>query len=167
MGDLPDNSFGFTSSSLRQQGYEESLRGAGIRVKRSYIKHGPHERDTARRMTDRLLDLATPPTAIFAASDVQATGVLEAARARNVRVPEDLSVVGFDDIELSAYAGITTVRQPLFDSGYLGARLLLDALEGREHVVAAEHHLPLELIVRSTTGPTGQGAVATRGGAGG
>jgi LacI family transcriptional regulator len=167
MGDVPDNSFGFTSSALRQQGYEESLRGAGIRVKRSYIKHGHHERDTARRMTERLLDLATPPTAIFAASDVQATGVLEAARGRGVRVPEDLSVVGFDDIELSAYAGITTVRQPLFDSGYLGARLLLDALEGREHVVAAEHHLPLELIVRSTTGPVRQAAASTRGGAGG
>jgi LacI family transcriptional regulator len=157
MGDLPDNSFGFTSSAERQAGYEETLRGAGIRARRSYIKHGPHERDTARRMTEQLLNLSTPPTAVFAASDVQATGVLEGARARGVGVPEDLSVVGFDDIELSAYAGLTTVRQPLFDSGYLGARLLLDALEGREHVVAAEHHLPLELIARSTTGPAGNG----------
>jgi LacI family transcriptional regulator len=157
MGDQPDNSFGFTSSTQRQAGYEETLRGAGIRVKRTYIKHGPHERDTARRMTDHLLNLQTPPTAVFAASDVQATGVLESARARGLRVPEDLSVVGFAAIELSAYAGLTTVRQPLFDSGYLGARLLLDALEGRDHVVAAEHHLPLELIARSTTGPAGQG----------
>jgi DNA-binding LacI/PurR family transcriptional regulator len=61
--------------------------------------------------------------------------------------------VGFDDIELSAYAGLTTVRQPLFDSGYLGARYLLDALEGRERLVAAEHHLPLQLVERSTTAP--------------
>ena len=72
-------------------------------------------------------------------------------------MPDDLSVVGFDDIELSAYAGLTTVRQPLFDSGYLGARLLLDALEGRDHVVSAEHHLPLVLIERGTTGPVPQG----------
>jgi LacI family transcriptional regulator len=157
IGDVPDNSFGFTSSAQRQSGYEATLRGAGLRMKRSFVKHCPHERDAARRMTDQLLNLASAPTAVFAASDVQATGVLEAARARGVRVPQDLSVVGFDDIELSAYAGITTVRQPLYDSGYLGARLLLDHLEGRERVVAAEHHLPLELIVRSTTGPAPTG----------
>ena len=73
-------------------------------------------------------------------------------------MPEDLSVVGFDDIEISAYAGLTTVRQPLFDSGYLGARLLLDALEGGRRLVAAEHHLPLELVERSTTARTAEGA---------
>lgn len=153
MGDAPDNSFGFTSSAQRQQGYEDVLRAGGVRVRRSYIRHGPHEREIARRLADQLLNLSRPPTAIFAASDVQATGVLEAARGRNVRVPADLSVVGFDDIELSAYAGLTTVRQPLFDSGYLGARYLLDALEGRERLVAAEHHLPLQLVERSTTAP--------------
>lgn len=157
MGDTPDNSFGFTSSAQRQSGYEDVLRSAGLRIKRSFIKHGPHERDVAGRLTDQLLNLQTPPTAVFAASDVQATGILEAARARGLRVPDDLSVVGFDDIELSAYAGITTVRQPLFDSGYLGARLLLDSLEGRDHIVSAEHHLPLVLVERSTTGPPPEG----------
>jgi LacI family transcriptional regulator len=151
IGDESDNGFGFTSSARREQGYEEVLRSAGVRLRRSFVRHGPHERDTAIRLTTQLLKLRTPPTAIFAASDVQATGVLEAARAHGLRVPEDLSVIGFDDIELSAYVGLTTVRQPLFDSGYLGARHLLDALEGRTHMVAAEHHLPLELIVRSTT----------------
>ena len=159
IGDTADNGFGFTSSTQRQSGYEEVLRSEGIRVKRSYIKHGPHERDVARRLAEQLLQLKSPPTAVFAASDVQATGVLEAARARGLDVPRDLSVVGFDDIELSAYAGLTTVRQPLFDSGYLGARLLLDSLEGRERVVSAEHHLPLELVVRSTTGPAPEGSV--------
>ena len=67
---------------------------------------------------------------MFASSDVQATGVLAAAAAAGLRVPEDLSVIGFDDIELSAYAGLTTVRQPLFESGRLGAELLLAALDG-------------------------------------
>ncbi|MDX6234921.1 MAG: LacI family transcriptional regulator [Nocardioidaceae bacterium] len=151
IGDETDNGFGFTSSARREQGYEEVLRAAGIRPRRSFIRHGAHERDTAIHLASQLLKLRTPPTAIFASSDVQATGVLEAARVHGVRVPDDLSVVGFDDIELSAYVGLTTVRQPLFDSGYLGARHLLDALEGRTHMVAAEHHLPLELIVRSTT----------------
>jgi DNA-binding LacI/PurR family transcriptional regulator len=84
---------------------------------------------------------------------VQATGVLAAARAAGMRVPEDLSVVGFDDIEISSYAGLTTVRQPLFESGRLGARLLLDALHADEAPVAQLHQLPLELVERSTTGP--------------
>jgi LacI family transcriptional regulator len=153
IGDAADNGFGFTSSAMRQLGYEEVLRSEGIRVRRSFIRHGPHERDTARRLTEQLLRLRTPPTAIFAASDVQATGVLEAARARQLHVPRDLSVVGFDDIEISGYAGLTTVRQPLFDSGYFGARTLLDVLEGGRRLVAAEHLLPLELVERSTTAP--------------
>jgi LacI family transcriptional regulator len=153
IGDASDNGFGFTSSAMRQQGYEEALRAAGIRLRRSYLRHGPHERDAAGRLTDQLLALRVPPTAIFAASDVQALGVLESARARGLRVPRDLSVVGFDDVEISAYAGLTTVRQPLFDSGYIGAKYLLDALEGRRHLVAVEHHLPLELVKRSTTAP--------------
>jgi LacI family transcriptional regulator len=157
MGDLPDNAFGFQSSAQRQLGYEETLRANGVRVRRSYIKHGPHERPVARQLAEQLLNLSNRPTAIFAASDVQATGVLEAARDRGLDVPRDLSVVGFDDIEISAYAGLTTVRQPLFDSGYLGARYLLDALEGRSRGVAAEHHLKLELVERSTTAPPGRG----------
>ena len=71
-----------------------------------------------------------------------------------LRVPDDLSVVGFDDIEISAYAGLTTVRQPLFESGRIGAELLLAALdrdEGAERRTVRE--LPLELVERTTTGP--------------
>ncbi len=151
IGDTSDNGFGFMSSARRQEGYEQVLREAGIQARRSYVRHGPHERAAARRLADRLLGLPRPPTAVFAASDVQATGVLEAARARGLRVPRDLSVVGFDDIEISAYAGLTTVRQPLFDSGHLGARLLLDALENGRRLVAERHQLPLELVPRSTT----------------
>jgi LacI family transcriptional regulator len=150
IGDEADNGFGFTSSAKREQGYAEVLRQTGLRFRRSFIRHGPHERSAARRLAEQLLAQRVPPTAIFAASDVQATGVLELARARGLRVPEDLSVVGFDDIEISAYAGLTTVRQPLFDSGYLGARFLLDALAGAR-LVPAEHQLPLELVERATT----------------
>ena len=91
------------------------------------VRHGPHDRTVAQGLATELLALPEPPTAVFASSDVQATGVLAAAAAAGLRVPDDLSVIGFDDIELSAYVGLTTVRQPLFDSGYLGGRLLLDA----------------------------------------
>ena len=74
---------------------------------------------------------------MFAASDLQALAMLEALEALGKRVPDDLSVVGFDDVELARYAGLTTVAQPLEDSGTRGAELLLSALEG-EDVLQAE-----------------------------
>jgi DNA-binding LacI/PurR family transcriptional regulator len=96
------------------------------------VATGPHGRASARALTRRLLALPAPPTAIFAASDDQALGVLEAAAAEPepVRVPDQLSVVGFDDVEVARYARLTTVAQPLEASGALAAELLLDALMG-------------------------------------
>src|SRR5437016_4437754 len=81
-------------------------------------------------VADELLRLPEPPTAVFAASDVQALGVLEAARSLGIDVPKQLSVIGFDDIETASYVGLTTVRQRLFESGRRGAELLLQALAG-------------------------------------
>jgi DNA-binding LacI/PurR family transcriptional regulator len=151
IGDSPNNPFGFTSSACREQGYRRTLADAGIPFDRRFVRHGAHERAVGRRLAEQLLALADRPTAIFAASDVLATGVLEAARAAGVDVPGELSVVGFDDIELSGYSGLTTVRQPLLESGRLGASLLLAALHDNRPAAAVEHLLPLELIVRSTT----------------
>ena len=96
--------------------------------------------------------LPEPPTAVFAASDVQALGVLEAARGLRIDVPEQLSVIGFDDIEIASYAGLTTVRQPLFESGRRGAELLLHALAGEPSPERVEPW-PLDLVVRGTTRP--------------
>jgi LacI family transcriptional regulator len=158
IGDDPANSFGFASSAMREQGYGEVLTEAGIPVRSELVRYGPHDRVVAQRLTEQLLAQRERPTAVFASSDVQATGVLAAARAAGLRVPGDLSVVGFDDIEISAYAGLTTVRQPLFDSGFLGARLLLDALDRDQPSEPFVHELPLELVERTTTGPP-----ATRG----
>jgi DNA-binding LacI/PurR family transcriptional regulator len=89
---------------------------------------------------------------VFAASDVQALGVLEAARGLGIEVPDQLSVIGFDDIEIASYVGLTTVRQPLFESGRRGAELLLEALAGQPPPVHVET-LPLDLVVRGTTRP--------------
>ncbi|HEY6073698.1 MAG TPA: substrate-binding domain-containing protein, partial [Anaerolineales bacterium] len=91
------------------------------------------------------------PTAIFAASDTQALGVIEAAQDKGLRVPEDLSVVGYDDIEVAEYAGLTTVRQMLYESGKRGIELLLDKLADPETKPACEV-MPTQLIVRKTTG---------------
>jgi DNA-binding LacI/PurR family transcriptional regulator len=93
---------------------------------------------------------------VFASSDLQALAMIEALEALGRRVPDDLSVVGFDDVELARYAGLTTVAQPLQDSGTRGAQLLLSALEG-EDVLQARQHLSLELVVRGTTAPPREG----------
>jgi DNA-binding LacI/PurR family transcriptional regulator len=89
---------------------------------------------------------------VFAASDAQALGVLEAARILGIRVPEELSVVGFDDVEVAALVGLTTVRQPLFESGRRGAELLLQLVaDGPDQVAPVVEQLPVEVVVRSTT----------------
>lgn len=153
VGEDPDNSFGFTATSKRHRGYEETLRRHRIRHRPELVRHGPHDRDVAATLARDLLALPERPTAIFASSDVQALGVVAAATAAGLRVPEDLSVIGFDDIPLAAYAGLTTVRQPLFESGRRGARMLLDALGTGAPPTSDTDELPLELVVRATTAP--------------
>jgi LacI family transcriptional regulator, galactose operon repressor len=130
VGDVKHASFGFDSSERRLEGFASALREAGVALPRGYVKRGPFGRESASRLARELLALGRRPTAIFAASDVQAFGVLDAAARAGLAVPEDLSVIGFDDIELAAAIGLTTVRQPLRESGQLGARLLLSALDG-------------------------------------
>jgi DNA-binding LacI/PurR family transcriptional regulator len=151
VGDTP-SSFGFTSSRDRRTGYEETLRQAGIEVRPVYVREAAHGRELARRMGAELLQLREPPTAVFAASDTQALGVLEAARAAGRTVPGEVSVIGFDDIEAASYTQLSTVRQPLHESGTLGAQLLLGLLDGAELGPVGET-LGLELVIRSTTAP--------------
>ena len=125
---------------------------AKLSVRAEYVRAGTHSRHVARSIAEDLLRLPDRPTAVFAASDIQALGVLEGARALGIDVPGDLSVVGFDDIEIASYAGLTTVRQPLFESGRRGCELLLQALAGDALAVRTET-MPLELISRRTTAP--------------
>ena len=151
IGEEPDNPFGFTATVLREQGYVEALLEAGLTRDARLVRYSRHDRQAAQQVASKLLALRNRPTAIFASSDVQATGVLAAASAAGLDVPGDLSVVGFDDIEISAYAGLTTVRQPLFESGRIGAEMLLGALDGEEEHHAGVRQLPLDLVVRTTT----------------
>jgi DNA-binding LacI/PurR family transcriptional regulator len=153
IGDDPDNPLGFTAGTAREAGYRETMADAGVKVPAGYVCHGPHVRAVARRLTEALLARRDRPTAVFASSDVQALGVLEAARAAGVDVPGDVSVVGFDDVEVSGYSGLTTVRQPLFESGKVAARILLEALGDGRVPEPREHRLGLELVERSTTAP--------------
>ena len=97
-----------------------------------------------------LLSLPEPPTAIFAASDLQAIGVLKAAERLDVRVPEELAVIGFDDVDLAEIVGLTTIRQPLREGGALAADLLLAAIENGASA-PVETAQPLTVVERRTT----------------
>jgi LacI family transcriptional regulator len=155
IGDFEHNHHGFTSSATRRAGYEQAHAAAGLDVDPELVRRGSHGREQATGLTRELLGLAEPPTAVFAASDTQALGVMEAAEALGVDVPRELSVVGYDDIELARYAGLTTVAQPLHESGVRGAQLLLAALEG---TAVGGKQLPVELVIRSTAAVPGSKA---------
>lgn len=152
VGDLEADHDGRASSARRRAGYEQALAAAGVALDPALVRRGPHGREAAAAITRELLESDTPPTGLFAASDTQAVGALEAADAVGAAVPGDLSVVGYDDIELARYAGLTTVAQPLEESGRRGAELLLAALGGDP---ATGRQLPVALVVRATTGPAG------------
>jgi DNA-binding LacI/PurR family transcriptional regulator len=151
IGDVKDDAFGFASSERRLQGFRGALREAGATLPAAYVKRGPFGRESAGQLTRQLLGLRQRPTAVFAASDVQAFGVLDAAARVGLTVPDDLSVMGFDDIELAGAIGLTTVRQPLRESGRIGAQLLLGALDSDGGALTA---LPdLTVVERRTVAP--------------
>jgi LacI family transcriptional regulator len=150
VGDVEENRFGFDSSARRREGFEEELAEAGLPLEPGRRMLRPHGRAPARDAAAELLAADSPPTAVFASSDVQAIGVLEAAQAAGVPVPEELSVIGFDNVEAAGYTGLTTIAQPLEESGALGAELLLRALAGE---TIAGRRMTLETIDRGSTGP--------------
>jgi DNA-binding LacI/PurR family transcriptional regulator len=145
--DLPD--YAIQPSEWRLAGYRKALQGAGVPLTDDYIALAPHGLESARQLTYRLLDLPEPPTAIFAPSDLQAMGILKAARERGISVPDQLAIIGFDDVEMSDYIGLTTVRQPLKESGRVAVELLLARLADYKRPV--QHvRLPLTIIRRQT-----------------
>ncbi len=150
---LDDNPFNFRPISDRYQGYREALTSAGIPFRPEYHCQGHYGWREAQRMTHQLLALPEPPTAVFAYSDTMAFGVLEAAQQCNVNVPDDFSVIGFDDVEIAQYFNLTTVRQPLYESGARGSELLLEGMESGDRGAPQHLILPTELVVRSTTAP--------------
>jgi DNA-binding LacI/PurR family transcriptional regulator len=132
----------------RAAGYHDALAAAAIEIRPELAVAGGFTIDHGRAGMDRLLATSAPPTAVFAISDEMAIGAMQSARRHGLRIPEDLSLVGFDDHEVAGAIGLTTVRQPVAELGAIAARLLLEGLEGAE---AEEVVVTTRLVVRATT----------------
>ena len=138
-------------SKARLDGYTSALAEHGIKTDPELITEGDFTTSGGYAQAISLLERPNRPTAIFAGSDLQAMGVYEAARQLGLRIPEDLSVVGFDDVQTAAFLGpaLTTVRQPLQDMARAAVRMLVEALS--TDVIQPHIIMPTSLVVRNST----------------
>jgi LacI family transcriptional regulator len=145
---------GWVATEDRRRGYHAALAAQGILPEPALEVEADFEIWPGRDAAGHLLDLRDPPTAIFAFNDNLAIGVLQAARDRGLRVPGDLSVVGFDDVEPATIVTptLTTVRQPLAEMGRTAVNLLMRLLE-RQRFETMRVELATRLVVRESTGP--------------
>jgi DNA-binding LacI/PurR family transcriptional regulator len=141
-------------SRARLDGYRAAMDEAGVVVDPELVRTGDFHVSAGIREARSLFALPDPPTAIFAGSDLQALGVYQAAREARLHIPEDISVVGFDDLPVAGWVGppLTTVRQPLVDMAMAGARLVLSLRSGEE-LTQTRLELATELVVRESTAP--------------
>jgi LacI family transcriptional regulator len=140
-------------SQERVRGYLTALQDHHLASSKELIVKGGFRLEDGRAATFKLLNFKHPPTAIFAYNDFMAIGALRAASERGLRVPEDLSIVGFDDIPQSAFTvpALTTIRQPKLDMGRRGTELLINLIDCKSPPTEAEAPLDVELIIREST----------------
>jgi LacI family transcriptional regulator len=138
----------------RLRGYRQALQACGLAYRDEYVAYGDFYVESGRRAMADLLSLDEPPTAVFAASDMMALGAIRAAGDAGLSVPADISVIGFDDIQLADHMNppLTTVRQDKTGLGIAAGSTLVRLIEGDQDVPAATV-LPAELVRRGSTRP--------------
>jgi LacI family transcriptional regulator len=139
------------SANHRLQGYLDALRQANIPQDQALIEEGDFSPETGRVCARRLLSFPDPPTAIFAANDQSAIGAIDAAHELGLRVPEDLSIVGFDNIPEAAYANpaLTTVDQFIHQMGHVATEMLIGLIQG-DPLESELHLMPTQLVIRDS-----------------
>lgn len=139
-------------SAARVAGYRSALASAGVRHRPEYVRHAGFDEGVAHLRTLELLDLPEPPTAVFVCSDRMALGVYEALAERGLSVPDDMSVVGFDDLPEARWISpaLTTVRQPLSEMAATALRLLVRMMDG-DRPESTRTELSTRLVRRSST----------------
>ena len=148
-------SFAIRSAADRLRGYKAALADYDIPIRQELVLEGDYQQQTAYHLTKRLLQsVKDPPTAIFAANDISAFGAMDAARESGLHIPDDISIIGFDDIPQASlvYPKLTTIRQPLEQMGNVAVKMLLAQIEDRslppQRVVLAT-----QLIIRDSCAP--------------
>lgn len=147
---------GMQSDTDRMAGYTDALAAAGIEYNSAYVAQGNGSPGGGLEAMQLLLALKNRPTAVFCYNDMTAIGALRALHNAGLRVPADLSVAGFDDLQIAPFLEppLTTIRQPKTEMGRRAAAILLDLLEGKE--LEAQITVPGELVVRESTAPVGR-----------
>lgn len=149
----------------RDRGYRGTLEEHGIEHDPRLECHAPFGVEGGTEAMTRLLSVPHPPTAVFAEFDEMAFGAIRAVRRAGLRVPEDVSVIGFDDHQMSELLGLTTIRQPVREQGCQAALLLLDALESAASTQdttgdqTSAITMPTSLVIRDSTAPPRKGRV--------
>jgi len=149
IGEAGEPPYSLHPSAYRLTGFQTALAESGFPLHEEYIGLNPLKMDTVIRQTRQFLDLPKPPEAIFACSDIQAAGVLKAAREWGLKVPDDLAVLGFDNIDLAGYMELTTIDQALDESGRTAVELLIARMAAPERPMQ-NIKLQLNVIERST-----------------
>ena len=145
--DLPE--YSIHPVTLRLRGFRRALKEARIKLPETFVRLAPYSPEQTRNVDKELLNLPEPPTAIFAATDFQALGVLKAAYQLGFKVPDQLAVIGFDDLDIAEYVDLTTISQHLDESGRLAVEILLAQI--KEPSRPLKHiKIPLKLIERQT-----------------
>lgn len=148
-GDTTIPDFGIHPISLRLRGFREGLQEAGLRLEEENTLLVTYDVESTRQRAREFLTSSQRPTGIFAATDLQAIGILRAARDLGLRVPQDLAILGFDDLDVAEYTGLTTISQHLDESGRVAVELLLsrlvDTARSIQHI-----NLPLNIVERET-----------------
>jgi LacI family transcriptional regulator len=154
---------GWYATEERLLGFRAALAGAGILLDPELIVYSDWRTPRGTKAAEQLLSLPEPPTAIFGFNDNVAIGVLHAARQRGLSVPDDLSVVGFDDTAQASIVTpqLTSVRQPLAEMGRMGVSLLTRIIDG-QRVDALRMELSTKLVVRDSTAPARPAAARAR-----
>jgi LacI family transcriptional regulator len=145
------------TSRARLAGYREAMESANIPVDPSLILEGNYMLGDGYQQTCAMLDLPEPPTAIFAGNDAQAAGVYRALYARDIKIPEKMSVIGFDDVAYSSQMSppLTTIRQPLDEIGRMATSMLLRMVAGETFQVT-HIELSTSLVIRDSCSPPHQ-----------
>jgi DNA-binding LacI/PurR family transcriptional regulator len=152
IGFISNAPLSYAGTQDRYAGYKQALSEHDLPLDRELVRTAAFMPDSGRRAMRELLSVAEPPGAIFAASDVVALGAMTAIHDAGLRIPEDVAVVGFDDIFLAAHVWppLTTVRVPAYGLGWTAAEILIRFIEGEEDVASVS--LETELVVRKSCG---------------